>query len=90
MVRKLGTVVEFSVFREKTTVDWTIIGDSKELNIHGSHLRPKCYPVAIRMIEQGLLPVDEIVTHRLPLQDIKRVLIWSSTVLTSVKVTLKP
>jgi threonine dehydrogenase-like Zn-dependent dehydrogenase len=36
MIRKLGTFVEFSVMREKVTVDWTIIGDSKELNIHGA------------------------------------------------------
>ena len=53
MIRKLGTFVEFSVMREPVTVDWTIIGDSKELNVHGSHLGPYCYPVAIRMIEQG-------------------------------------
>ena len=36
MIRKLGTFVEFSVMREPVTVDWTIIGDTKELNIHGS------------------------------------------------------
>ena len=38
MIRKLGTFVEFSVMREPVTVDWTIIGDTKELNIHGAHL----------------------------------------------------
>ena len=43
MIRKLGTFVEFSVMREPVTVDWTIIGDSKELNIHGAHLGPYCY-----------------------------------------------
>ena len=37
MIRKLGTFVEFSVMSEKTTVDWTIIGDTKEINIRGSH-----------------------------------------------------
>ena len=31
MIRKLGTFVEFSVMREPVTVDWTIIGDTKEL-----------------------------------------------------------
>ncbi len=48
MVRKLGTFVEFSVMREPVTVDWTIIGDSKELDVRGAHLSPYCYPVAIQ------------------------------------------
>jgi threonine dehydrogenase-like Zn-dependent dehydrogenase len=42
MICKLGTFVEFSVMREPVTVDWTIIGDSKALNIHGAHLGPYC------------------------------------------------
>jgi erythritol/L-threitol dehydrogenase len=90
MIRKLGTFVEFSVMREKVTVDWTIIGDSKELNVHGSHLGPRCYPVAIRMIEQGRLPMDEIVTHRLPLSDYQKGIDLVISGLTSVKVTLEP
>jgi threonine dehydrogenase-like Zn-dependent dehydrogenase len=90
MIRKLGTFVEFSVMREPVTVDWTIIGDSKELNIHGSHLGPYCYPVAIRMLEQQLLPMDDIVTHRLPLHQFQQGLDMVSAGLTSVKVTLEP
>ena len=90
MIRKLGTFVEFSVFREPVTVDWTIIGDSKELNIHGSHLGPFCYPVAIRMLQQNLLPMDEIVTHQLPLEDFQKGLDMVASGLTSVKVTLNP
>ena len=31
MIRKLGTFVEFSVFAQPTTLDWSIIGDRKEL-----------------------------------------------------------
>ena len=90
MIRKLGTFVEFSVMREKVTADWTIIGDSKELNLHGSHLGPYCYPVAIRMIEQGLLPMDEIVTHRMPIGDYQKGIDMVISGLTSVKVTLEP
>ena len=69
MIRKLGTFVEFSVMREPVTVDWTIIGDTKELNIHGAHLGPYCYPIAIDMLHKGLLPMDRIITHRLPLSE---------------------
>jgi 2-desacetyl-2-hydroxyethyl bacteriochlorophyllide A dehydrogenase len=90
MIRKLGTFVEFSVMREKVSVDWTIIGDTKELNIHGSHLGPRCYPVAIRMIESGALPMDEIVTHRLPLKKYLQGIEMVLSGLTSVKVTLEP
>ncbi|SEW22601.1 Threonine dehydrogenase [Chryseobacterium wanjuense] len=90
MIRKMGTFVEFSVMREKVTVDWTIIGDTKELNIHGSHLGPNCYPVAIRMLEQGLLPMEEIVTHKFPLTDYQKAIDLVADGLTSVKVTLEP
>ena len=31
-------MVGFSVMREPVTVDWTIVGDTKELNIHGAYL----------------------------------------------------
>ncbi len=67
MIRKLGTFVEFSVMREPVTVDWTIIGDTKELDIRGSHLSPHCYPIAIDMLRRGQFPVAQIVTHTLPL-----------------------
>ena len=58
MIARLGTFVEFSLLRKPVTVDWTIIGDLKELNIHGSHLSPYCYPIAIDMLARDLLPMD--------------------------------
>jgi threonine dehydrogenase-like Zn-dependent dehydrogenase len=68
MIRRLGTFVEFSVFGEPVKVDWTIIGDTKELNIHGSHLGPNCYPLAMDMLLKGQVPADDIVTHALPFE----------------------
>ena len=90
MIRKLGTFVEFSVMREPVTVDWTIIGDTKELDIHGAHLSPHTYPVAIRMLEQGLLPMDEIVTQRMPLAEFQAGIDLVASGKTSIKVTLEP
>jgi erythritol/L-threitol dehydrogenase len=90
MVRKLGTFVEFSVMREPVTVDWTIIGDTKELNVHGAHLGPYCYPVAIRMLQEGRLPMEDIVTHRMPLEKFQDGIDAVAAGLTSVKVTLEP
>jgi threonine dehydrogenase-like Zn-dependent dehydrogenase len=90
MIRKLGTFVEFSVMREPVTVDWTIIGDFKELTIHGSHLSPYCYPIAIQMLEKGLLPMDRIITHRLPLAQFHDGMALVAAGKNSIKVTLKP
>lgn len=90
MIRKLGTFVEFSVMREPVTVDWTIIGDTKELNIHGAHLGPYCYPIAIDMLRKGLLPMDDIITHSLPLSDFQRGIDLVAAGDKSVKVTLLP
>jgi erythritol/L-threitol dehydrogenase len=67
MIRKLGTFVEFSVFNEPATVNWTIIGDTKELNIHGSHLGPYCYPKTIAAIADGRLDVKPLIAEAYPL-----------------------
>jgi threonine dehydrogenase-like Zn-dependent dehydrogenase len=68
MIRKLGRFVEFSVFKDPVTVDWSIIGDRKELDILGSHLGPYCYPLVIDGITNGKLPTEGVVTHKLPLE----------------------
>ncbi|MCC6312805.1 MAG: alcohol dehydrogenase catalytic domain-containing protein [Thermomicrobiales bacterium] len=66
MIRKLGTFVEFSVFNEPATINWTIIGDTKELNIHGSHLGPYCYPKTIAAIADGSLDVKPLLAEAYP------------------------
>jgi erythritol/L-threitol dehydrogenase len=90
MIRKLGTFVEFSVMRETVTTDWTVIGDTKELTIHGAHLGPYCYPIAIEMMSKGLLPMDQIVTHRLPLAQFQQGIDLVAAGDRSIKVTLTP
>ena len=42
LLRKLGTFVCYSVFKEDVTVDWSIISDDKELDVLGAHLGPNC------------------------------------------------
>jgi threonine dehydrogenase-like Zn-dependent dehydrogenase len=90
MIRKLGTFVEFSLMREPVTADWTIIGDSKELNIHGAHLSPYCYPIAIDMLQKGLLPMDTIVTHQMPLTSFQEGINLAKAGDRSIKVALIP
>jgi erythritol/L-threitol dehydrogenase len=90
MVRKLGTFVEFSVFGQPVSVDWTIIGDTKELNIHGAHLSPHTYSTALQMIAEGRLPLDKIISHRLPLDDFETGIELGYRGTESLKVTLTP
>ncbi|WP_054956992.1 alcohol dehydrogenase catalytic domain-containing protein [Paenibacillus dakarensis] len=68
MIRKLGTFVEFSVFGEDTTVDWSIIGDGKELDILGAHLSPYCYPFVIEHIAKDQLKTSGVVTSTYSLE----------------------
>ncbi len=62
MIRKLGRFVEFSVFGQPTTLDWSIIGDRKELDVLGSHLSPYCYPYVIEHIHDGTLKTHGVVS----------------------------
>ena len=90
MLRRLGTMVQFSVFSQLVQVDWTIIGDTKELNIHGSHLGPYCYPLAIDMLLKGRVPADDIVTHALPLEQHNEAFQMVHEAKSSIKVMLQP
>ncbi len=89
IIRKLGRFVEFSVFGSDATVDWSIIGDRKELDVRGAHLGPYCYPIAIDLLARGLVTSKGIVTHDYTLEQ------WDEAIrvansLDSIKVLLKP
>jgi len=68
MIRKLGRFVEFSVFGEPTTLDWSIIGDRKELDVLGSHLSPYCFPFVIESISDGTLRTNGVLSRTFPLE----------------------
>ncbi|MFP3156195.1 alcohol dehydrogenase catalytic domain-containing protein [Lachnospiraceae bacterium ZAX-1] len=69
MIRKLGRFVEFSVFAEPTTVDWSIIGDRKEIDILGAHLSPYAYPFVIENIGNGNLKTKGVVSSSFPIEE---------------------
>ena len=71
MIRKLGRFVEFSVFGAPTQLDWSIIGDRKELDVLGAHLSPYCFPFVIENIVAGKLKTDGIVSSLFELEDWK-------------------
>jgi L-iditol 2-dehydrogenase len=91
MIRKLGTFVEFSVFSAETSVDWSIIGDRKELNIVGAHISGnEGYAVAIDFLDRGIIKVDDIVTHQFKLEDFKEAFALAEKGDDSIKVVLVP
>lgn len=69
MIRKGGTFVEFSVMSGTSTIDWSIIGDAKEITIYGSQLSPNCFQPIIDWMAAGKLQTDGIVSHKYPLKD---------------------
>ena len=90
LLRKMGRFVEYSVFKEPTSVDWSIISDDKALDVRGAHLGPHLWPVAIRLIEEGRLPLDEICTHQLPVTEFAAGLELVRAGNKSIKVSLLP
>ncbi|WP_455283568.1 alcohol dehydrogenase catalytic domain-containing protein [[Eubacterium] cellulosolvens] len=91
IARKRGRFVVFGVYGEKAGLDWSIISDIKELEIVGGHLGLNTYPVAIRLLDQGLVKTDKINTHDLALKDFRRALeISEKKIDNAIKVLLTP
>ena len=73
MVRKAATFVEFSVFAKPVTVDWSVIGDTLELDLRGAHCSGDGgYARAVEMLAGGGVPAEVIVSHELPLDEVVR------------------
>lgn len=89
MIRKLGRFVEFSVFGKETTVDWSVIGDRKELDIRGAHLGPYSYEIAIDLFERGLVTAEGIVTHSYPIEECDTAFALADSA-DSIKVVINP
>ncbi|WP_439688900.1 zinc-binding dehydrogenase [Curtobacterium sp. SP.BCp] len=91
ILRKLGTFVEYSVFKDNVSVDWSIISDDKELDVRGAHLGPHTWPAAIKLLESETLPMSEICTHQFALEDFQQALdLVGDSAGASVKVSIIP
>ena len=89
-IRKQGSFVEFSVFNNDVTCDFSVIGDGKEIDIHGVSLSPYCYERTIRALEKGEIEVDGIVTHALNLDGYKQAFDLAESDSNAIKVILTP
>ena len=89
MIRKLGRFVEFSVFGATVELDWSIIGDRKELDVLGSHLSPYCFPFVIENIASGKLKTKGVVSKIFSLEDWEEAFECASGAAGDIKVVLK-
>lgn len=70
MVRKAATFVEFSVFAAPVSVDWSVIGDTLELDLLGAHCSGDGgYAAAVNLLAGGGIPAEAVVSHELPLDE---------------------
>jgi len=69
MLRRKGTLVEYSVFKEEVSLNMSKLSVEKGVTIKGEHLGPYCYPTAIRMLQNGDVPAEDIVTHCYPMSE---------------------
>jgi threonine dehydrogenase-like Zn-dependent dehydrogenase len=69
---KGGRFIEFSLFNDQVTCNWSVIGDGKELDIFGVSLSPDCFPPVIEKISSGELKTAGVVTHCFKLKDFKK------------------
>lgn len=91
MLRRRGRLMEFGVFAEKTCIDFSIIGDIKELEIIGGHLGFHTYSLAIKCLSEGLVKTDKINTHNFPLRDWRKALETAEKRIDgAIKVTMTP
>ena len=86
IIRKGGHFIEFSVFMDTTTVNWSVIGDEKELDLYGVSLSSRCFPKVIRGLYTGELKSDGVVSHTFRLEDYKAAFEQSGSGAGSIKV----
>jgi L-iditol 2-dehydrogenase len=71
-LRKGGRLVIYGVYGRPTTLDPNLISEFKELQIAGGHVSPNTYPIAIQLLDQGLIDWRRMVTQVFPLAQFER------------------
>ncbi len=89
-VANLGTYVQFGVFADQIMADWNIIGDTKEMNIQGSHLGAYCYKAVIDGVIDGTIKTNGIISHRYKLKDWEAAFEFAEKDPAAIKVALVP
>lgn len=90
MLINQGRYVQFGVFPADITVDWNIIGDTKEMDIRGAHLSGHCYEPVIKGIADGTIRTDGVVSHIYKLEDWEKAFETAANDPEAIKVVLVP
>lgn len=72
IIKKGGDILLFGI-NDKINVELnqtSIVFNS--VNIHGIYIAKGTFPFAVNILEQGVLPMEKLISHRLPLKDIKK------------------
>lgn len=86
IVRKAGRFIEFSLFLEPVTCNWSVIGDGKELDMYGVSLSYGCFPDVIQGLYSGRLKSEGVVSHEFVLEDYEAAFKQSGRGIGSIKV----
>ncbi len=89
-IRNLGTYVQFGIYADVIPFDLNIVGDTKEINVHGSHLSPNCFKAVIDGMLDGSIRTDGIVTHVYQLKDWEKAFETAEKDPTAIKVAIIP
>jgi L-iditol 2-dehydrogenase len=90
MIRNLGTYVQFGIYADVIPFDLNVVGDTKEINVHGSHLSPNCFKAVIDGMIDGSIKTDGIVTHVFKMSEWEKAFEVAEKDPTAIKVTLVP
>lgn len=90
LVRNMGRYVQFGVFAKNVVADWNIIGDTKHMDVVGSHLSGHCYAPVINGMLNGSMKTEGIVSHKFALSDWKKAFEVAEKDSTAFKVALIP
>lgn len=71
-VCNMGRYVQFGIFPKDVTADWNIIGDTKHMDIYGSHLSGHCYKAVIDGMVNGTFKTEGVLSHTFPLTEWER------------------
>jgi len=71
LVRRQGKVLLFGMDQTSTTPIRQVDITRNEIQVIGSYIADFTFPSAIKMIESGVLPLEKLITHRLPVGELQ-------------------
>ncbi|MBN1687150.1 MAG: alcohol dehydrogenase catalytic domain-containing protein [Spirochaetales bacterium] len=71
VLRKRGRLMVYAAYHDSASLNFTMVGEFKELEIIGGHWGPFKYPSVIQFLERGLVNAKRMITDEFPFSRIK-------------------